>query len=415
MALTLTEPIRKLVPRSGAKGGAAALHRRLFNNGERPDMRPWGGAFSAALIAPSLPKPRNKPSPPKPQQQGIAMREIINHVLELHRHDDAYITLGRKDAKGVLKHTYAFRASSFATSFPEFVAEYLQDGHIGINAAIAAGVPVPGTRHPEQFFGPMHTNPVSKRTGQSFHREHYLRRLNACYVDIDCHTLTPPRPPSDVMEEVDRMCASGDLPRPTTVIHSGRGVWLLWHLHDESDPTRSHLGCQPDVIMRYKEINRAIGVKLAHMGADRGAVDAARLTGLHGTLKTKSQAKVVWSSYSDGRSYTLAELGELLGIVDTRSQVERDALEESGHEKRSQRRSSRKQVPEEVRERCSRGWKKSASNRIACFSAIKSIRGGFNEGMRDKAAFVYAGCLRSANYSEQAARDLVRQMGATGC
>jgi hypothetical protein len=410
-------PFPKPAPRSGpkAKGGAAALRRRLFISGERPEARPWGGAFSTALSAPSLPKRRNKLSAPKPQQQRITEREIIARVLELHRHGDAYITLGRKDANGALKHTDSFRASSFETIFPQFVAEYLKDGHVGINAAIAARASVQESRHPGLSFDPMHINPVSNLTRQSFHRERYLRRLNACYVDIDCHKLTPPLAPAEVMKEVGRMCAGRELPRPTVVIHSGRGVWLLWHLHAESDPTRSHLGCQPDVIMRYKEINRAIGVKLAHVGADRGAVDAARLTGLPGTFKTKSQTEVIWSSYPGGCSYTLAELGDVLGVVDTRSKVERDALEESGRKKLSQRRSSGKQVSEKVRERCSRGWKKSASNRIACFSAIKSTRGGFNEGMRDKAAFVYAGCLRSACYPEQAARDLVRQMGATGC
>jgi hypothetical protein len=334
-----------------------------------------------------------------------ALREIIDRVLDLHRHGDAMITFGRKDDSGALKHTDSFRASSFATIFPPFVAEYLQDGHVSINAAIAAGA------SPEIHFEPLHTKPVSKKTGLSFHREAYLRRLNACYVDVDCHKLKPSREPDEMLREVDRMCAAGDLPRPTTVIKSGRGFWLLWHLHDTSDPNRSHLGCQPDVIMRYKEINRAIGVKLAHMGVDRGAVDAARLTGLHGTFKTNSQKKVEWSSYPGRRSYTLAELGKLLNVIDMRSQTERDALYESSREKRTHRRS----IPAVVSERCRRGWQKSATQRIACFSAIKSIRGGFGEGMRDKAAFVYACCLRSACYSEDVARGLVRQMGASDC
>jgi Bifunctional DNA primase/polymerase, N-terminal len=333
------------------------------------------------------------------------LREIIDRVLDLHRHGDAMITFGRKDAKGALKHTDSFRASSFETIFPPFLAEFLQDGHVAINAAIAAGA--------LRFELPSHTNPVKK--GRSFHREEYLRRLNACYVDVDCYKLEPRREPDDVLEDVDSMCAAGDLPRPTTVIKSGRGFWLLWHLHDTSDPKRSHLGCQADVIMRYKEINRAFGAKLAHIGVDRGAVDAARLTGLHGTFKTKSQKKVVWSSYPGGRSYTLAELGNLLNVIDTRSQTERDALYESGREKRTHRRMSGNSIPAEVSERCRRGWRKSASNRIACFSALKSIRGGFNEGMRDRAMFVYAGCLRSACYSEDAARGLVRQMGASDC
>jgi hypothetical protein len=334
------------------------------------------------------------------------LREMIDRVLDLHRGKDAYITFGRKDA-GALSHTDSFRAMEFGNIFPQFAASFLRDSYVGVNACFAAGVPyVPGSKHPNLLLPPNHTSPINKKTGQSFHRESNLRYLNACYCDIDC-CRDPSGPKLEkVIRDIERMCEAGDLPRPTTITESGRGLWLLWQLHDAKNESRSHLGCQPDVILRYKDTNRALGAKLAHLDADLAAIDGARLTGLHGTLKTAYQKRVVWRDYPGGRRYTLEELSVLMGVSERRSALEKECVLELRRTKRSGK------VDSATSERCKRGWNKSASNRIAAFAIIESHRGGFSEGMRDKAMFMYALCLRSAWKPLAEAIGIVREKGA---
>jgi hypothetical protein len=221
--------------------------------------------------------------------------------------------------------------------------------------------------------------------------------------------VSPPLTPTDVEREVEMMCMIGELPRPTTIAESGRGLWLLWYLRDQKNENLSHLGCQPDVLLRYKDIHRAICAKLAHLGADRGAIDGARLTGLHGTLKCSSKMKVAWKPYPGGRRYTLFELSVLMGVSNIRSKIERESLLELRWTKRSGN------VAGVISDRCKRGWRKSASNRIAAFTIIQSLRGGFSEGMRDKAMFMYALCLKSASIPQKEATAMVRKMGAAHC
>lgn len=345
------------------------------------------------------------------------LREMIDNVLDLHRHGDGYIVFANKQ-DGVFRHRDAVRACKFENMFPRFAARYLEDGHVSINASAAVNVQgVPGKNNPTILWQPEHVNPV--RYGKSFHRERYMRRLNACYVDIDCYNIKDSYgrevTTSDVLEEVQELSKSGKLPAPTKYIKSGRGIWFLWHLHDAHDPGSSHIGCQTDILARYKDLNRSLVLKLAHFGADP-VVDAARLTALHGTLKTKSGNWVIWESYPGGRSYSLQELESLMGIREIRSRVIQEAALDMGKPK-APRKSywNGREIPPEISERCSRGHHRSAKNRLAHFDQLRAIRGSFTKGYRDKAAFVYAGCLRSAHISFDEALFLVRKFGEKCC
>ena len=56
------------------------------------------------------------------------------------------------------------------------------------------------------------------------------------------------------------------------VVDSGKGMWLLWLLHDAEHPERAHLGAYTDNVndhlQLYTRINKALHKRLDHIGAD---------------------------------------------------------------------------------------------------------------------------------------------------
>ena len=146
--------------------------------------------------------------------------------------------------------------------------------------------------------------------------ENRLRRLNACFVDLDVG-----RPKSAKLEQrltwweaigaVHVLVADGQLPPVSVVASSGRGAYVFWLLHDERDP---HLPPRAwaETILWYKEINRAIGERLMHLAADPGAHDAARVLRLPDTLHSTARQPVLYylQTGADGRTptYALTEL-----------------------------------------------------------------------------------------------------------
>ena len=338
------------------------------------------------------------------------LREMIEHVLNLHRHKDAFITFARPSKAGQLFHDDSVRADHLSSVFPEFVRYYLEDAYVGMNAA---GAPRTFWPHDAES-APAHLKAISWRTKKSLHCASNLLRLNACFVDVDCNRNGFDRTPEDVLKELGRLVTAGTLPKPTTIIYSGGGVWMLWHLHDVNDPTMSHLGCQPEVIFKYREINRQIGHHFEHLGADSRAIDAARLTALHGTRKSKyAGKKVVWSPYPGGRSYTLVELVKLVGYTDHRGEPVNAALKDVGQPKALRVRPFGPRT--EKSEWCARGHKRSKNNRLAYFESVRTQRGKFVEGFRDNAAFVLSRCFENKGIPQDEALKLVRRFGETGC
>ena len=327
------------------------------------------------------------------------LEETVRRILGLHRHLGAYIPFGHRDSAG-LKHKEAVTPKFLACAFPEFIASYLTDGALGLNGSYPAGVPrdrVSG-QHPDRV------SLFAGGKGRSFHCEKYIRNLNTCYVDLDCYEMTP----AEALEEVGKLCDAGEIPTPTEYVQSGQGLWLHWHLHDEKNPALSHFGAQSDVICRYKDVNRALASKMPNLSPDLSAIDAARFTGVPGTLKTKSGKRVKWADYPGGRSYTLAELAQRMGVVTKRSPLENQVMGELDKPKR------RGPVTAQTEAR-KRGWEKSKNNRMAAFTIIRELRGKFRKPTRGKALFISALVLRSARRSKDEALRLVAEVGAQHC
>ena len=54
---------------------------------------------------------------------------------------------------------------------------------------------------------------------------------------------------------------TGELPAFSAVVESGRGLWLLWLLHDERDSSQAHLGAYDDNRTNHLQLHRKINQK----------------------------------------------------------------------------------------------------------------------------------------------------------
>lgn len=107
-----------------------------------------------------------------------------------------------------------------------------------------------------------------------------LSHLGALYVDLDFHRMEAwtSLPAEWVAEQVRVRLSDENLPTPSYILSSGRGLLAVW-LHN----------CVPKAALpRWQAIQRELGRVLAGFGADRNACDAARVFRLLGSRNSKS-------------------------------------------------------------------------------------------------------------------------------
>jgi len=111
-----------------------------------------------------------------------------------------------------------------------------------------------------------------------------LWQLGAMYVDIDFHKVPElaGMDPRGVLDDCLIALERARKPWPTLAIFSGRGLYLVW----------LHRGVPRKVAPRWNACQRELWRVLRPFGADRGALDAARVLRLSGTVNSKSGAAV---------------------------------------------------------------------------------------------------------------------------
>lgn len=122
-----------------------------------------------------------------------------------------------------------------------------------------------------------------------------LKRLNALYVDIDCYKLGLNN--LSVFYQLEQDYFGTEIPVPTFVIDSGRGLYLIWKLQNEDR----------NALPRWTRVQKYLTDKLKGFGADPACKDSARILRLPFTINEKSGTEVSILQFND-LTYTISEI-----------------------------------------------------------------------------------------------------------
>lgn len=122
-----------------------------------------------------------------------------------------------------------------------------------------------------------------------------LKRLNALYVDIDCYKLGLNN--LSVFYQLEQEYFGTEIPVPTFVIDSGRGLYLIWKLQNEDR----------NALPRWTKVQKFLTDKLKDFGADPSCKESARILRLPFTVNEKSGTEVSILQFND-LTYTIAEI-----------------------------------------------------------------------------------------------------------
>lgn len=278
-------------------------------------------------------------------------------ILYLHRHLDGYISFATERDNDDFRPLVSIRAGELETWFPAFREQLLKDGYVGINADWRL-----------RSYGEHGSS-----YGYPLHRSDKLSYINACYVDIDFHTLGLDI--GTVIGRIVNLQESGQLPHASMFVRSGHGLWALWLVHDIENEDLSQRAF-PDKLELYSRIQAAIIERLLPLGADMACRDAARHLRIAGSLNTGSESTVEWLIQGKGACgyiYTLPQLARLFRAVPTR----RHHGEIVAHNPAKRR-----------------GWVALNAQRLRDFNTLRALRGGFSEGCRHNAMKIYGWLLR---------------------
>jgi hypothetical protein len=158
-------------------------------------------------------------------------------------------------------------------------------------------------------------------------RKKNLQWANGCFVDLDIYKTNPPLDPYQAEGELLIMVGLGEIPAPSIIAHSGRGLYVVWLLRnagiedEEGDkafsnpPLPEH--ATPRNVARSEAINRQLVKCLERFSADSRATNANRILRLPGSFHTIAQRKVEYTIRYRGDGvlyYTLEELERELGM-----------------------------------------------------------------------------------------------------
>lgn len=204
---------------------------------------------------------------PKRSEKAINSLEIITNpavqIKHLHEKTDGYIAFFRKN--NIKTHTRHYKLDELPAVLKEWITA---DSYLSMNT----------------FYTPRRvvTN---------------LREIRSAFVDIDCYNVGFTSEQMAIRLKEDYFGTV--LPVPNMLIHSGRGLNLVWFL----DPISGL------AVERWNKLQRAILNTVKDLGADPAAVDAARVFRLAGSVNSKSQTVVSAEILHEYR-YTFDEIVE---------------------------------------------------------------------------------------------------------
>jgi hypothetical protein len=203
-------------------------------------------------------------------------------------------------------------------------------------------------------------------------------------LDIQKHGLKF----EDVRRKLFDMVDAREIPKPSMIVDSGRGMWVHWLLHDEQnhaipprgDPNPDNFGYNFHLWRRIQEELTRI---FKPLGVDASARDGSRWTRFPGSINIKANRRVGYQVlYADPAhriSYSLKELAKAVNAPLT---------------VKPPRRSKKKQVDSAVRKQKRKARIAMYQHRLDQFRKVEKYRGGFTEGTREQGALLLATWLK---------------------
>lgn len=150
-------------------------------------------------------------------------------------------------------------------------------------------------------------------------RKANVKSLQVCWVDLDCYTKGIVPTDSFVERLVDRAAFSG-IPRPSHIVHSGRGLYLKWLL--DSPVPDGHLELWNMVQLRLNQL-------FEDVGADLNAKDVSRVLRVVNTVNGKVRAQegsdktgLVRVTWDGGQRHSFKSLLQAVSLLDDRTAVD---------------------------------------------------------------------------------------------
>lgn len=129
-----------------------------------------------------------------------------------------------------------------------------------------------------------------------------ISQLHACYADLDFYKMG--RSYQDVINAIDFFTFKELIPKPSFIINSGRGIYIIWLLHDSIASKKAlHL---------YDKIQDEIVDLFEEYGADAQAKGANGYLRLPGTYHPIAKSKVTIVQHDLTARYTLGQLEDML-------------------------------------------------------------------------------------------------------
>ena len=195
---------------------------------------------------------------------------------------------------------------------------------------------------------------------------------------------------------------AGQIPPASIIVRSGRGLWLVWLLHDPETgfPPKAFRNKQ----RLWIDLERAINHRFRHLGADHAVTDLVRLARVPGSIHSSTEQRVKYwiqkNSFGKDYTYTLEELADRF---DVRRHVQKHVPAEHALHRTVESESTKANGP-----------RASMAYRYLDFIDLWELRGGFKQGVRNNAALIYAFLLYVRRVPYDDAIVEVERLGA-GC
>ena len=165
-------------------------------------------------------------------------------------------------------------------------------------------------RKKEQLYEFIHSQRTMYHTPATFNgikrTKERVRQMHACYVDIDCYKEGIPQ--KEVVEAIFWFVKRGDIPMPSFIVSSGRGIYVLWLLNDIPATSKA---------VRYYDLIQGKLVEVfSNYGSDHKAKSVNGYLRLPGTLHPKANKKVEILFYDLDVRYEMRYLGEWFALSD---------------------------------------------------------------------------------------------------